>query len=87
MSEFGGEEIQFPVLCHYKIIADRMDGVKPMIEKKLQDMGVVNPLNDGTVSANGKYISYDIDIKVASKDFMKKIDDGLRSIPHVRMVM
>jgi putative lipoic acid-binding regulatory protein len=84
---FNGEEIQFPVICHFKIIADNMPGVKTMLEKKLQDLGVVNPLSEGTHSAGNKYVTYNLEVKVGSKEYMMQLDQAIRHAPHVKMVL
>ena len=84
---FNGEQIQFPVICHFKIIADNMPGVKTMLEKKLQDLGVVNPLNEGSHSQGGKYVTYNLEVKVASKEYMTQLDHAIRTTKHVRMVL
>ena len=84
---FNGEEIKFPVICHFKIIADNMPGVRVMLEKKLQDLGVINPLSEGTHSSHNKYVTYNIEVKVASKEYMYPLDQAIRSTPHVKMVL
>lgn len=84
---FNGEEIKFPVICHFKIIADNMPGVRIMLEKKLQDLGVINPLSEGTHSSRNKYVTYNIEVKVASKEYMHQLDNAIRTTKHVRMVL
>ncbi len=84
---FHGEEIKFPVVCHFKIIADNMPGVRTMLEKKLQDLGVVNPLSEGTHSSGNKYVTYNLEVKVASKEYMAQLDHAIRTTKHVRMVL
>ena len=84
---FDGEKIKFPVMCHFKIIADNMPGVKVMLEKKLQDLGVVNPLSEGLHSQGGKYVTYNLDVKVASLEYMNQLDHAIRTTKHVRMVL
>jgi len=84
---FNGEEIKFPVICHFKIIADNIPGVRTMLEKKLQDLGVINPLSEGTHSSGNKYVTYNIEVKVASKEYMYQLDTSIRTTKHVRMVL
>ena len=74
-------------MCHFKIIADNMPGVRTMLEKRLQDLGVINPLSEGTHSLGNKYVTYNIEVKVASKEYMERLDHAIRTTNHVRMVL
>ncbi len=58
-----------------------------MLEKKLQDLGVINPLSEGMHSSGNKYVTYNIEVKVASKEYMTQLDQAIRSTKHVRMVL
>ena len=80
-------ELEFPVDCHFKVIAEKLDGIAFVIETVLLQMGIRNPLEAGNVSANGNYITYNISVRVESKAVMDKIDAELRNIEGVKMVL
>ena len=79
--------LNFPLVCHYKVIARNLEHMHFVIETVLLQMGIRNPLEAGNVSANGNYITYNISVRVKSKDIMDKIDAELRSIEGVKMVL
>ena len=80
-------EIQFPVLCHYKIIAENIGEIKDTIQKVLHDEGVFSELKSGHHSEHQRYITFDVEILVTSKDYMNRLDHVLRNIPGVKMVL
>ncbi len=80
-------ELTFPLICHYKIIARNIEHMHFVIETVLLQMGIRNPLESGNVSANGNYITYNISVRVKSREMMVKIDAELRAIEGVKMVL
>lgn len=84
---FGDEEIKFPVLCYYKVIAEDLPGMEFIIETVLIENHVKAPAVQGNRSANGKYVTYNIEVYAHSKESMNAIDSALRSIKGVRMVL
>lgn len=87
MSQFEGKEIKFPVICHYKIIAIRSDDIHLKIEAKLREAGVMHPVKLGHESSERRYITYNLEILVHSKEYMNQIDALLRQIEGVKMVL
>lgn len=79
--------IAFPVLCHYKIIAENDAGVERQIRQVLKDFGIQRPLRIGRRSTKGKYQAYNVEVVVNSKAFMEKLDAALREIPGVKWVL
>jgi len=79
--------LNFPLVCHYKIIARNLEHMHFVIETVLLQMGIRNPLEAGHISANGNYITYNISVRVDSREIMDKIDSELRSIEGVKMVL
>lgn len=84
---FEGEEIQFPVLCYYKVIAEDLPGMEFIIETTLIENHVKTPAIKGNRSSGGKYVTYNIEVYVNSLETMNKIDAALRAIKGVRMVL
>lgn len=83
---FGGEALQFPVECHYKIIAEGA-GVRVLLEIALIELGITSTLVTGNHSSQGKYVTFNFDWTVDSFQAMQRIDTRLRAVKGVRMVL
>ena len=81
------EELQFPLNCHFRVIAENRKGMYFVIETVLMQNGVTAPLQNEHESAGGKYMSYSVDVRVESLERMNSIDAALRSIEGVKIVM
>jgi putative lipoic acid-binding regulatory protein len=84
---FGGQPLRFPVDCHYKIIAEDTEDVRVRIEIVLQELGISARLLQGNHSSQGKYVTFNFDWTLQSKEEMDLIDARLRVIPGVRVVL
>ena len=84
---FENQEIQFPIDCHYKVIAEDIPNMAFVIETVLMELKVNAPAVKGHASAGGKYITYNITVTVHSRETMNAIDSGLRNIQGVKMVL
>lgn len=80
-------ELQFPLDCQFRVIAENRKGMYFVIETVLMQNGVTAPLQKENESAGGKYMSYSVDVCVESLERMNRIDAALRSIEGVKMVM
>lgn len=91
MPEFVNQEpnpeLQFPVLCYFKIIAEAKPGIQQAIEQILHDEGIFSELKRGHRSERQRYITFNVDILVTSKEYMDRIDGVLKNIPGVKMVL
>lgn len=83
----NSQQLEFPVLCHFKVIAEDCQGMGFVIETVLLELGVQSPVERGNASSRGKYVTYNIDIRVESPEQMRRIDEELRRIQGVRMVL
>ncbi len=81
------EEINFPVICYYKIIAERSDDIRLRIETKMREAGVMSPVKIAHESARRRYVTFDLEILAHSKEYMNEIDSALRAVPGVKMVL
>lgn len=89
MSEdvFGGEELRFPVECHFKIITDGAEEVRIRLELALTELSITAPLVLGNQSVHGKYVTYNFDWTVHSRDAMTLIDKRLRAVEGVKLIL
>ena len=84
---FENEKLNFPLECHYKIIAEDIQNMAFVIETVLRQLHVFTPVEPGNKSAKGKYVTYNITVMVQSQEKMNEIDAALRNIAGVRMVL
>jgi len=80
-------ELEFPVQCHFKVIAEDLKHMHFTIETVLMELGIHEPIRPGNRSTNSKYVSYNVSIEVDSKTMLDAIDRELRAIAGVRMVL
>lgn len=81
------EDIRFPVVCHYKIIAEDRAALKDQIESVFREVNIsVTFLRTGR-SDRGKYVTYSADVLIHSLSLMRFIDKALRAIKGVRLVL
>ncbi len=80
-------ELQFPLMCHYRVISLDFPNIHFVIETVLMQLGVTAPLQQGNSSSTGKYISTNVDIEVDSKEMMEKIHNALCAIEGVKRVL
>ncbi len=87
MNDSKTPELQFPLECHFRIIAEDRDNMHFVIETVLMELGVHDPLEKANASAGGKYVSFAFSTTIASREAMALIDRELRAIEGVRMVL
>lgn len=81
------EELKFPTVGHFRIIAENQPGMFFVIETVLQQMGISAPLKKEHLSKQGHYQSFSVTTLVESREMMNKIDAALRAIVGVKMVL
>ena len=82
-----GVEIEFPVMCHVKVITEKRDGIQDAIESVLCSMVLKAEVTAGNSSAEGKYLTYNFSFMADSKEMMTKVDQQVRAIEGVKMVL
>ena len=87
MTEKNSSDLEFPVECHFRIIAHDLPNIYFVIETVLMELGVTAPLEEANTSAGGKYVSYAVSTIVDTRDALEEIDRELRNIVGVKMVM
>ena len=84
---FENEEINFPVNCHFKVITEDIQNMAFVIETVLMELKVDAPVVEGNKSTGGKYVTFNVTVRVSFKEEMNAIDAALRNIKGVKMVM
>ncbi|NCD32759.1 MAG: DUF493 domain-containing protein [Spartobacteria bacterium] len=86
-SAMCGKTLEFPLQCHFKVIALQGSEIKKALEGKLAEIGVEQTLEAGNTSAKGTFTTYNFSMMVGSRKEMGAIDAALRSCEGVRMVL
>jgi putative lipoic acid-binding regulatory protein len=81
------EKLEFPLDCQFRIIAERNPNMFFVIETVLLENGVKSPLKAENLSEGGKYQSFSVDLRVNSLAQMNQIDQAIRNIVGVKMVL
>ena len=81
------QELKFPLICHYRIIALDIPNIDFVIETVVKNLGANGSLTKENRSKGGKYLSFGTDITVSSKEDMERINKELNSIEGVKMVL
>lgn len=82
-----GENIEFPVVCHFKVITVADDMMQHKLQKVLDELGVKEIIEQANASSSGKFLSFGFSSKVESLEDMKAIDEGLKAVEGVKMIM
>lgn len=81
------ENLKFPVYCPYRIIAVDLPTIQFSIQSALKRLGIEGELQGGNQSKQGTYLSFAITINVKSKEHLVEIDQALRAIDGVKMIL
>jgi putative lipoic acid-binding regulatory protein len=79
--------LQFPLECHFRIITEDRAHMHFVIETVLLELGITDKLEMQNRSRQGQYVSYSLSTTVDSQQALDRIDDELRRIDGVRMVL
>ena len=80
-------ELQFPLECHFRVIAENDEKMQFVIETVVMGLGITAPVEKTNISGGARYISFNISAIVCSLEEMNNIDRELRQIRGVRMVL
>lgn len=86
-SDQAAEEIKFPLDVHFKVIAVESPNLRAHLEIALCDLRIYEDIVPGRSSAAGKYITYNLSMQVYSRQQMAEIDQRLRAVEGVKMVL
>lgn len=83
----SNQELNFPLICHYRIIALDIPEIALAINVCLKKFEIKTSLQKGNTSKKGKYLSFGIDITINSKEEMQKVNSELLKVEGVKMVL
>lgn len=77
----------YPATHHFRIIVAAGGTVQKAIEALLADFAVASPLQAGKVSAGGRYQSLQVAVHLACRADHLRLDQSLRAIEGVRILL
>lgn len=81
------EELEFPVVVHFKVIGEVSDSLRTHLEIALWELGIQEELTPGRISSSGKYTTFNLSMTVQSRENLRAIDARLREVNGVKMVL
>lgn len=81
------ENLEFPVLVHFKVIGEVSENIRTHLEIALWELGINEALEPGRISSGGKYMTFNLSITIEDRDSLNKIDARLRIVEGVKMVL
>ena len=84
---FEGEELQYPVDWHFKIITIDIPGVVEHLTQVLVKHGINDIPTKGNKSSGGKYISYRVTVTVNNREHWDLISKELNALECVKYLL
>lgn len=86
-SEETPQELAYPALFHFRIIAEVAMQVEPHLEQVVARYTVKVPLQAARASASGHYVAFSVSIEMQSREQMVAFDGEVKRISGVKMVL
>jgi len=83
----NSDDIVFPIQLTLKIIAVDGPDIEARLIAFLAKEGIDNPVAEGNHSANGKYITYNVETTCNTLEHMREIYARVADIEGVKMVL
>ncbi len=81
-------EALFPTTCHFKVITISLEGIHLQLNRTLEANGISDQrFQPSAQSKGGKYMSYEIALELETHELMMRLDQDLRAIDGVKMVL
>lgn len=81
------EKLKFPVVAHHRIIVE-VSRRNDAVAKSLFDrFDLVEPFAVGHLSSGGKYVVYNLSVRLADRAEMARVDEAIKAVPGVKMCL
>ena len=81
------EELKFPVVAHHRIIVNAAAKDNQATAALFAGFDLVEPVAVGNTSAGGKYVSFGLSVRLASREEMSRLDEAIKQVPGLKMVL
>ena len=80
-------ELKFPVVAHHRLICDATRRDDAATAAMFAGFELVEPVAESRASAGGKYISYSLSVRLKDREEMARLDEQLKRVPGLKMVL
>jgi len=81
------QELAYPAVFHFRIIAEVAMQVEPQLEALVKRYTVKAPLEAARASSRGHYVAFSVSIEMQSRAEMVAFDGEVKCVPGVKMVL
>ncbi len=83
----AGDELQFPLVWHGRVIVHDLDDIGERIDKILRAHGFAESAVRGRISKNGRYVTFQVTLTIPDRDVFASVTDSLEQLNGVKMVL
>lgn len=81
------EELKFPVVAHHRIIVTAAARDEAAMQRLFSGFDLVEPVTEANASAGGKYVSYGLSGRLKSREEMARLDEQIKLVSGLKMVL
>lgn len=81
------EKLKFPVVAHHRIIVEVSRRNDAVAKSLFDGFDLVEPFAVGHLSSGGKYVVYNLSVRLADRAEMTRVDEAIKAVPGVKMCL
>ena len=81
------EKLKFPVVAHHRIIVEVSRRNDAVAKSLFDGFNLVEPFAVGHLSSGGKYVVYNLSVRLADRAEMARVDEAIKAVPGVKMCL
>lgn len=81
------EKLKFPVVAHHRIIVEVSRRNDAVAKSLFDGFDLVEPFAVGHLSSGGKYVVYNLSVRLADRAEMARVDEAIKAVPGVKMCL
>ena len=81
------EKLKFPVVAHHRIIVEVSRRNDAVAKSRFDGFDLVEPFAVGHLSSGGKYVVYNLSVRLADRAEMARVDEAIKAVPGVKMCL
>lgn len=80
-------ELKYPVVAHHRVIVDGARRDDAALAALFAGFDLVEPVKAGNVSSGGKYVSFNVSVRLANREETARLDEVFKQVPGLKMVL
>ena len=80
-------ELKFPVVAHQRLIVESSRRDDAATKGLFAGFDLVEPFAVGHLSSGGKYVVYNLSVRLADRAEMARVDEAIKAVPGVKMCL